>query len=156
MTARGVQYSDRPPPASVSEKDILARPSPTARPAQSTVAAPPTVPGATAALPVPAAAASSASAASAVASGVARSDPVLESRRRDAERAEAAKQKAEVDKLAVARADNCQRARAQLRTMEDGLRIARVNANGEREILDEKTRAAEAERARGVIVSDCR
>ena len=151
-----VQYSDRPPPPACPRRTSSpgrARPRDLRKHrCRSAHGA-----GATAALPVPAAAASSASAASAAACRRRpEADPELEARRRRPKRAEAAKQKAEDDKLAAARADNCQRATGAVRTLEDGMRIARVNAKGEREILDDKTRAAEAKRARGVIVSDCR
>jgi hypothetical protein len=54
------------------------------------------------------------------------------------------------------RADNCIRASAQLALFNDGQRIARTNAQGEREVLDDKTRADEVQRARAVIASDCR
>ena len=40
--------------------------------------------------------------------------------------------------------------------MESGMRIARTNANGEREFMDDNTRAAEAQRARDVVSSDCK
>lgn len=154
-----LQYSDRPPPPGVSEKDILSRPSPNAQPAAA-AAAPATAGAAAAGAASTAASAvaarASAAATAASAASAARFDPVIESRRREAERAEAAKQKAEADKLAAARADNCQRARTQLRTIEDGMRLSRVNAQGEREILDDKARLAEAERARGIIATECR
>lgn len=158
-----VQYSDRPPPHGVADKDILARPSVSSTPGTvsapstpstvSTASAPSAASGAASSVASPA---SGASAAGRSASSAGRSDPVQEAKRREAERAEAAKQKAEVEKQAFVRAENCQRARAHLRTLEDGMRIARVNARGEREILDDKSRAAEIDRARAVIVSDCR
>ena len=44
----------------------------------------------------------------------------------------------------------------QLATLDSGQRIARINAEGEREILDDEARAEEARRAREVIASDCR
>ena len=37
-----------------------------------------------------------------------------------------------------------------------GIRIVRFNAKGEREYLDDKGRAEEAQRARNVIASDCK
>ena len=57
---------------------------------------------------------------------------------------------------AAARQDNCRRAQEQLATLDSGQRIARVKTNGEREYLDDTTRAQEAQRARQVIASDCR
>jgi hypothetical protein len=40
--------------------------------------------------------------------------------------------------------------------LESGQRIARVNAQGEREVLDDKGRAEEMQRARQVMASDCK
>lgn len=136
-----VNISDRPPPREVPEKDILARPTPQAR----------TVAGAPA--PAPAA-----SAASALAGPVA-SPPVdreLEARKKAAEQEQAAKAKAEADKLAANRAENCRRARGQVAALESGERMARVNQKGEREVLDDKARAEELSHARAIVASDCR
>lgn len=134
--ARGqIQYSDIPPPAGTSEKDILQRPGSSAR----QVAAP-----AKAAVP-----ASSASAPKTT-------DPELEAKRKKAEQEEAAKKKADEEKLAVARAENCKRAKGYLRTLDDGIRIARTNEKGERELLDDKARAEETQRTKEIIASDCK
>jgi hypothetical protein len=43
-----------------------------------------------------------------------------------------------------------------LRSLDSGMRLARVNDRGEREILDDKQRAEETQRARSVVASDCR
>jgi hypothetical protein len=40
--------------------------------------------------------------------------------------------------------------------MDSGMRIARVNAKGEREILDDNQRVAEQRRLQSVIDSDCK
>ena len=140
-----IQYSDRPPPAAVADRDILQRPGPTS-PAATAAAAP--AERAASAPPLALGAASAASGA--------RVDPALEAKRREAEQAEAARKKAEADKLAAVRADNCQRARAQLRALDEGVRMSRINEKGEREILDDSGRAAEAQRMRGIVASDCR
>ncbi len=139
-----VQYSDLPPPSSVSESDILQRPQGAA------TRAPAFTPNSAQA----AAAAMAASAAASAASG-ARAEPELEARRRKAQEEEAAKRRAAQEKDKLARAENCQRAKGQLRALEDGLRMARVNEKGEREILDDKARAEETRRTREVIASDC-
>lgn len=129
-----VQYSDLPPPAGTPDASILQRPSPVAaRPAPAASAAasaPPLVPKI--------------------------GDPELEAARKKAEQQEAAKRKAEEDRIAVAKLDNCARARAQLKAVDEGQRIARLNAKGEREPLDDKGRAEESQRLRAVIASDCR
>ncbi|MEO8153210.1 MAG: hypothetical protein ABI605_09095 [Rhizobacter sp.] len=96
-------------------------------------------------------------AASAPASGAGKpAEPELEAKRRKAAEEETAKRKAEEEKMNAARAENCQRAKAQLRALEDGMRMASVNAKGEREILDDKGRADESKRARDIIGSDCK
>ncbi len=136
-----VTVSDLPPPRDVAEKDILSRPAPPARRA--------------APAPVPAASAASA-AASGADSGKARVDPELEARKRKAEQDQLALRKQEETKLAAARAENCERAKVQLRTLESGVRAVRVNEKGEREILDDKQRADEMQRARSAMASDCR
>ena len=77
-------------------------------------------------------------------------------KRKKAEQDKADKAKAEADKRAVAQAENCSRAKSYMRTLDDGIRITRSAANGEREFLDDKARADETQRARNVIASDCK
>ena len=83
-------------------------------------------------------------------------DPELEAKRKKAEADAAAKQKAEEQRVAAAKAENCSRAKAQLTTLDSGIRIARANANGEREFLDDKQRADETKRTKDVISADCK
>ena len=135
------QYSDLPPPAGTAEADILLRPNAGQRRA--------------AAAPVAAAAASDAASAAPRLAPKA-SEPELEAKRRKVEEEAAAKKKAEEARMAVARADNCVRAKAQVRTMESGIRVTRTNEKGEREFLDDAARTAEAQRSRGVVASDCK
>ena len=135
-----VNASDRPPPRSVPDKDILSRPAPDPR---------------RQAAPAPAAPASVAAPAAASAPPTALEREV-QARKRQAEQDAAAKAKAEEDRLAVVRAENCRAARSQLSTLESGQRVARSNDKGEREFLDDKGRADETRRAREVIASDCR
>ena len=134
------QYSDLPPPAGTADGDILLRPNAGQRRA--------------AAAPVAAAASDAASAAPRLTPKA--SEPELEAKRRKAEEEAATKKKADEARMAVARADNCVRAKAQVRTMESGVRVARTNEKGEREFLDDAARAAEAQRSRGVVASDCK
>ena len=135
-----VQYSDTPPPLGIPAQDILQKPNPSQR-----------------TFVAPAAAASAASAAPLALKGA---DAELEARRRAQEQDKADKGKAEervqADKVAVAKADNCVRARNHMRTLDEGIRMVRTNANGEREVLDDKARAEEKSRAREVIASDCK
>jgi hypothetical protein len=132
------QYSDLPPPAGVAESDILQRPNAAQRAAPAVVVA------------------ASGAASGAPALAPKGSDPELEAKRRKAEQEVAAKKKAEDEKVAIAKADNCLRAKAQIRTLESGIRIARTNDKGEREFMDDTARAAEAKRTQDIIASDCK
>jgi len=138
-----VQYSDLPPPPGTPEGDILARPSASSRRSTPTSVAPPTF--------------SASAAASAQASAPRGGDPELEAKRKKAEADVAAKNKAEQERYAAAKADNCSRARAQMSTLKSGIRIAQTNAKtGEREFLDDKQRADEVRRTEDVIATDCK
>jgi type IV secretory pathway VirB10-like protein len=145
------QYSDLPPPSAVPEQDILSRPNSAKRrlAAKPPVPADPAASGATGSASAPLAAASSALVPKTT-------DSELEARRKKAEADQAAKTKADEAKVAAARADNCARAKAQLRTLDSGIRLARTNAKGEREFLDDKQRAEEAGHTRQVISADCK
>lgn len=136
-----VVWSDTPPPASVPEKDILERPFATARSRAAAATAP-----------------ASAASANAAAQGaaVSRSDPELEARRKKMTDEQLAQQKVQEEKTAAAKAENCNRARGHLSALNEGMRMTRVNEKGEREVLDDKQRAEEVQRARAVISSDCR
>ncbi|WP_345538569.1 DUF4124 domain-containing protein [Variovorax defluvii] len=140
-------FSDTAPPPEIPEKNILRRPGPPASGRVTFSAAP--APDATAAA-VPAAAGAPAGPKPA---GV---DKELEEKARKAEEAEKAKQAAEAQKVAQAKAENCQRARQGKATMDSGIRVARLNAQGEREIMDDKARATETQRLQAVIDSDCK
>jgi hypothetical protein len=135
-----IVVSDLPPPANVQDKDILERPTTVVR-----RAAAPAQPAA--------AAASAAANQGVVAQGI---DPELEARRKQAADEQAMKQKAQQEQQAAQRAENCSRATSHLSALGDGLRMARTNEKGEREILDDKGRAEEMQRARQIIASDCK
>ncbi len=148
-----VTASDRPPPREVPEKDILTRPAtasgntsprkPYAAAVEQTASAPQAAASAPAATPPPGG----------------RQSPLqaeVEAKRRAAEQEAVAKAKAEEERQAGLRADNCKRARAQVTTLESGIRVARVNAKGEREMLDDSSRAEELKVARAVVAGDCR
>jgi hypothetical protein len=138
-----MQYSDVPPPQGTPDKDVLERPRAFDK-----------------RLAVAASSASAPAAASAPRAGL---EPELEAQRRklEVERADKASkdqaaQRAEEQRVAALRADNCLRARSSLRSLEEGQRLVRTNAQGEREVLDDKARAEEMTRARGTITTDCR
>lgn len=137
-------FSDRAPPADVPEKNIIAQPRGSVR------AAPASGPAPAAATPAPTPESAAAGAAAP------KTDKALEAKKKQAETDEAAKRQAEEAKLAAARAENCKRARNLKATLESGMRMARVNDKGEREVLDDAQRAAELKRANEIIASDCR
>lgn len=130
-----ITVSDLPPPRDVPQEFILQRPDPAA---QQRPAAAPAAPAAS--VPAPGAPV----------------DRELQARKQAAEQEQVAREKADEAKLAEQRAENCRSARAHLSALESGQRLARFNEKGEREILDDKGRAAETQRARQVIASDCR
>jgi hypothetical protein len=134
-----MHISDLPPPPEVADKDVLQRPKAPARSATSTT------PAATASAP--------ASAAPAARSA---SDPEIEARLRRAEQERQAANKREEEKVAAQRAENCARAKESLRTLDSGTRLVRVNEKGEKEVLDDKMRAEETQRARNVVNSECK
>lgn len=138
-------FSDQAPPPDIPDKNIVRRAGvPVARHGA------PLAPAASDAVPSEA---SASAAGSPKPSGV---DKELEEKARKAEEAEKAKQAAEAQKLAKTKADNCGRARQGKATMDSGIRVARVNAQGEREIMDDKARATEQQRLQSVIDSDCK
>lgn len=142
-------FSDQAPPPDIPEKNILRRvgPPPVARStANPNVDAAPAE-GTADAAPAPKAAAAPKP------TGV---DKELEEKTRKAEADEKARQAAETAKVAKAKADNCALARQGKATVDSGIRIAKVNAKGEREIMDDSARAAEQKRIQSVIDSDCK
>ncbi|MDN6886770.1 DUF4124 domain-containing protein [Variovorax sp. CAN2819] len=143
-------FSDQAPPPDVPEKNILRRagPQPAARSsANPNVDAPPVAEGSADAPATPKAASAPKPA------GV---DKELEEKTRKAEAEQKAKQAAEEAKVAKAKADNCALARQSKATVDSGIRLAKVNAKGEREIMDDTARAAEQKRIQDVINSDCK
>jgi hypothetical protein len=139
------QYSDRPPPPSVPAKDILQHPPGQDQPPLVVVS------------PMGAAGAASASASAPAPTAKGRqTEASIESQRREAAAAEEAQRTAELARLAKQQGENCQRARDYARSLESGVRIARVDANGERAFLDDTQRAQELGKAREVITSDCK
>jgi hypothetical protein len=139
-----MHVSDLPPPHDVADKDILQRPAALRRAAQAADAA--SAAASVAGTPAPAASVP----------GDNKLAAEAEARRVKAQQEEQARRKAAEDANAVARADNCQRARRSLLALESGQRIARTNDKGEREVLDDKARAEETQRTRGIVASDCK
>jgi type IV secretory pathway VirB10-like protein len=138
-------YSDRPPPPSIKADRIVRQPSNAQQvlPSSGTPAA-----------DAPARATDTRPAAPAAAPrSVAEQE--MEFRKRQQERADAERKAQEEQAKAAAKAADCERARGYLRSIEEGQRIARTDAAGNRELLDDSQRAAEAERARRSIAAAC-
>jgi hypothetical protein len=57
--------------------------------------------------------------------------------------------------MAARRQQDCARARNYLRQLEDGVRIVRADAQGNREFMDDATRSAETARTREIISATC-
>lgn len=133
-------FSDKAPPPDIAPERILRQPG--GRGGRAIEVAPPVAaaqPAAAASLPKP--------------SG---RDKALEDKKKQFEAAEAEKKKAEDQKIAAMRLENCNRARASKANFDTGVRISRVNDKGEREILDDAQRAAEVKHLNDVIARDCK
>lgn len=136
-------FSDRAPPADILDKNILKRPAgraPSAAPAEENAGS----------------AESAAPALPASGSKVATIDKELEAKKKQAADAEVAKRKADEERVTKAKIENCARAKQAKTSFDSGVRIARTNAAGEREIMDDAARAAEAKRIQGIINTDCK
>ncbi len=147
-------FSDRSPPSDILEKNILKRPG--GQRAAAVAAPSDAVAGAPSA--AASAAAGSGAGGGALAGNVPKLsnvDKELEEKKKKTADAEVAKRKAEEERVAKARAENCTRAKQAKATIDSGVRIARTNDKGEREVMEDAARAAEAKRVQGVITSDC-
>lgn len=138
-------FSDRAPPADIVDKNILKRPAGRSVPVNTTDAAESTE--------APVATPAAVPANSVKAGGV---DKELEAKKKQAADAEAAKRKAEEERVTKAKIENCARAKQAKASFDSGVRISRTNAAGEREFLDDDTRAVEQKRIQGIIASDCK
>jgi type IV secretory pathway VirB10-like protein len=133
IDARGIkQYSDQPPPPSVPLKDIKKAP-------KSFGLSNP---------PVEAVAAATAAPSSALAP---KGAPSLAERnadynKRQKDKMEADKKDAEEKAQRVARADNCERLRANKATLDSGARVRTTDKNGETTVMDDAARALEQQR----------
>lgn len=135
-------FSDRAPPAEVQDKNILKRPGNRA------AVASPAVAGADAATTAPQPPASVPKL-----TGI---DKDLQEKKKKAEEAEAAKRKADEEKVLKAKVENCARAKQAKASFDSGVRIARTNDKGEREVMDDAARATEMKRIQSVIEADCK
>jgi len=131
-------YSDQPPPPSVPISQILRSPTP-AQDAGPTATA-------------PAAAAASATVAPTSRSWIEKEQA---SRKRTLERAETERNQGTEREQAARNARACEDARTTLRTLESGLRMSFVDANGEQQVLDDAERARRTEAVRQEIARSC-
>jgi hypothetical protein len=159
------QFSDQPPPAAVPDKNVFKRPPGSALltggPVYGTQvvgAKPGTAQAAAAALAASAAqsgaSAPAASAPAPTASKPKTADEKFKDRQEEKAKAEEqAKQKAQAD--AKMKAD-CDRSRGYMKTLNDGGRVARTDAQGNRNILDDAQRASETQRVQSEISANCK
>ncbi len=150
-------FSDTPPPASVQDKNILKRAggSEPVRPSQRPINKSATPRTASAPPERNASAYGDDKTAAEAAPKISGKDAELEAKKKKADDAEKAARKAAEEKEARARADNCARVKQAKATLDSGVRIATTNAQGEREIMDDSARSAEANRLDGIAQSDC-
>lgn len=141
-------FSDRSPPPDVPQKNILKQPG-----NQFKAATVPVVGDGAAVVASPTA---SSPATGASAPKISSADKELEAKKKQVADAEAAKRKAEEEKAVKAKIENCARAKQAKTTFDSGVRVARTNAAGEREVMDDAARAAEVKRIQAVIDSDCK
>jgi hypothetical protein len=137
------------PPKSIPSKDIVRQPRAAALPSQTTAAAP------------TADASPDGRSEAASTQAPARKNPPtvaeleIESRARQQQLAEAEKKAADEEARQSRLAENCERMRGYLRALEGGFRVSRVNAAGQKEVLDDAARAAERERTLAEIAQHC-
>lgn len=141
-------FSDRAPSVNVPDKSIFKRPSENASANSQDVSAKVGAPEAAA----KAVATTPSNASSPQTAGV---DKELAERMKNAAQTQAMQRKNEEDRISRLKADNCQRARLAQKTLDSGVRLSQINIRGEREVMDDAARSAEAKRIQSIIDSDC-
>lgn len=142
-------FSDRAPAASVPDKRIFKRPAPVKLTPNQEPAPNAGTDAASAKTASPALPAASTPQAAGL-------DKELAERKKKAEQAQAEQRKLEEERVNKLKADNCERARQAQKTLESGVRLSRINAQGEQEVLDDTARAAETKRLQAIVASDCK
>jgi hypothetical protein len=132
-------FSDRAPPPEVPESAIRKRPGAAGPVTAATAGTKLVAPESPASTPV-----------------ISRTEPTLTAKAKQVEQALAAQRDAEAIQLRQSRADNCKRAKRALAHLASGQRVARSNDKGEREVLDDATRALEQRRLQSVVDTECR
>ena len=138
-------FSDRAPPTDIPAKNILKQPHRGNAAAQATGAASDAAPGQAPTASTPAKPPSKET-----------KETELEAKKKQAEAQEAAKKKTEEESLAKTKAENCERSKNGLATLQTGVKIITTNANGEREVMDDAARTVETKRLEGIIQSECK
>lgn len=128
-------YSNLPPPANVKASQIVRQPTAAAAPADAEPGKPAAAP------PAPAT--------------KTWAERDAEFRKRQQERADGERKAQEEEQKSAQKAADCQRSRGYLKALEDGVRVTRTDAAGNREFLDDAQRAAEAERMRKAVADFC-
>ena len=141
-----VVYSDRPPPADVKPASIVRQPTKQLLPAPASGAVD------DAAKPADGTSPETKAASNAPKTTAERE---MEFRKRQQGRAESDKKAAEEQTKNATKTAECDRARGYMKSLEDGVRITKTDASGNREFLDDAARAAEVERTRKIIQSTC-
>jgi len=142
-------YSDQPPPSTVKPTEILRQPELTPPPSDSPDAAAQSSSNLAPTQPAPSRTASTAPRPPTMA------EREQDLRKRMKERGEAEKKLADAEANAARKAEDCERARGYMKTLDEGMRLVRTNPDGSQELLDDGQRAAEAQRARDIIQSRC-
>ncbi len=144
-------FSDQAPPADIVDKSIFKRPAgakSVAKAAEPEATASAAAATASASAPKPSASASGPK--------LTGKDAELEKKKKEVEVADAAKKKAEADKLTALRAENCERVKKSKANLSAGTRISTANAKGEREFMSEADRATEIKRLDELAVTECK
>jgi type IV secretory pathway VirB10-like protein len=157
-----MQFSDQPPPSNIRPENIVktpsgapARPASTAGSKSRITYEDPTAKKPEVAAPAKPAAEAKTAGANADAKPAAKDDKPMSMAEKEAdyqkrkkEQAEAQEKTAKEEAAAQQKRQACDNARANIAAIESGQRIARPNAKGEREFLDDSGRAAELSRSR--------
>lgn len=155
-------YSDRAPPSDVLEKNIVKRPAGAPKSAAKADSGLGTDGAAAAAETNQNSPVSQTALAVPTVSGAASApkltplDKELLEKKKQSADADAAKRRAEEDRVTRAKVENCALGKQAKASLDSGVRIARTNAKGEREVMDDAARALETQRVQNVIDASCK
>jgi hypothetical protein len=141
-------FSDRAPPPDIPNSQILKRPGSAMGSLKDEAPLP--------AGPASAASAPAAPKGKASAATSSDTDKAAEAKKKQLEQQAEATKKAEQEQLKKTKAENCTRAQQAKKDYQSGYRIAKSNAAGEREFLNETQLAAEMKYAQSVIDNNCK